>query len=80
MAEGQVAADQLRQFIERIERLEEERAGIANDIKDILAEAKSTGFEPKIIRQILKLRKMDAAERQEQEELLQVYLDALGEQ
>ncbi len=79
MAEGQVAADQLRQFIERIERLEEERAGIANDIKDILAEAKSTGFEPKIIRQILKLRKMDAAERQEQEELLQVYLDALGE-
>ncbi len=79
MAEGQVAADQLRQFIERIERLEEERAGIANDIKDILAEAKSTGFEPKIIRQILKLRKMDDAERQEQEELLQVYLDALGE-
>lgn len=79
MAEGQVAADHLRQFIERIERLEEERAGIANDIKDILAEAKSTGFEPKIIRQILKIRKMDAAERQEQEELLQVYLDALGE-
>jgi uncharacterized protein (UPF0335 family) len=79
MAEGQLAANQLRQFIERIERLEEERKGIANDIKDILSEAKSSGFEPKIIRQILKIRKMDDAERQEQEELLQVYLDALGE-
>lgn len=79
MAEGQLAANQLRQFIERIERLEEDRKGIANDIKDILSEAKSSGFEPKIIRQILKLRKMDDAERQEQEELLQVYLDALGE-
>ncbi len=79
MAEGQLAANHLRQFIERIERLEEDRKGIANDIKDILSEAKSSGFEPKIIRQILKLRKMDDAERQEQEELLQVYLDALGE-
>ena len=79
MVEGLVAADQLRQFIDRIERLEEERKALAGDIKDILSEAKATGFEPKILRQIIRLRKMDVAERQEQEALLQVYLDALGE-
>lgn len=79
MAEGLVAAEQLRQFIDRIERLEEERKGLAGDIKDILSEAKATGFEPKILRQIIRLRKMDVAERQEQEALLQVYMDALGE-
>lgn len=79
MAEGQIAADKLRQFIERIERLESERKGIAGDIKDILQESKSAGFEPKIIRQIIKIRAMNDADRQEQEELVQVYLDALGE-
>jgi uncharacterized protein (UPF0335 family) len=79
MAEGQLAADQLRQFIERIEHLESERKSLASDIKDILQESKSAGFEPKIIRQIIKLRTMNDADRQEQEALVQVYLDALGE-
>ena len=79
MPEGQIAADQLRQFIERIERLESERKSLAGDIKDILQESKSAGFEPKIIRQIIKLRTMNDADRQEQEALVQVYLDALGE-
>ena len=78
MPEGQIAADQLRQFIERIERLESERKSLAGDIKDILQESKSAGFEPKIIRQIIKLRTMNDADRQEQEALVQIYLDALG--
>ena len=74
---GGIAGDILRSFIERIERLEEEKKGIADDIKDVYAEAKSAGFEPKIMRQVVKVRKMDRAERQEQEALLDVYLHAL---
>lgn len=74
---GGIAGDILRSFIERIERLEEEKKGIADDIKDVYAEAKSAGFEPKIMRQVVKVRKMDRTERQEQEALLDVYLHAL---
>lgn len=74
---GGVAGAQLRQFIERIERLEEEKKGIADDIKDVYAEAKAVGFEPKVMRQVIKVRKMEKAERQEQEALLDLYLHAL---
>ncbi|MGF1607321.1 MAG: DUF2312 domain-containing protein [Rhodothalassiaceae bacterium] len=74
---GGVAGDQLRSFIERIERLEEEKKGIADDIKDVYAEAKAIGLDPKIMRQVIRLRKMDRSERQEQEALLDVYLHAL---
>jgi uncharacterized protein (UPF0335 family) len=75
---GGIAADRLRSFIERIERLEEEKKGIADDIKDIYAEAKGTGFDVKIIRQIIRLRKKAKEERQEEEELLELYKSALG--
>ncbi|MEM8812095.1 MAG: DUF2312 domain-containing protein [Pseudomonadota bacterium] len=79
MAEpGGVAADQLRSFVERIERLEEEKQSIADDIKDVYGEAKGTGFDTKVLRQIIRLRKQDAAERQEQEALLDLYMSALG--
>lgn len=73
-----VAADQLKSFIERIERLEEEKAGIAGDIKDIYAEAKGSGFDTKAMRKIISLRKKDHAERQEEEAVLELYLQALG--
>ena len=78
MAEGTVAADQLRLFIERIERLEEEKKGIADDIRDVFAEAKGQGFDTKVMRQVIRLRKKDAAERQEEEALLDLYMHALG--
>jgi uncharacterized protein (UPF0335 family) len=73
-----VAADQLKAFIERIERLEEEKAGIAGDIKDVYAEAKGNGFDTKIMRQVIKLRKMEPADRNEQDELLDLYRKALA--
>ena len=73
-----IAADQLRLFIERIERLEEEKKGIADDIKDVYAEAKSTGFDVKTMRSIVKLRKMEKHHRDEAEALLDVYKAALG--
>jgi uncharacterized protein (UPF0335 family) len=75
---GGIAGERLRQFIERIERLEEEKKGIQDDIKDIYAEAKGTGYDPKIIRRIVSLRKKDKEERQEEEELLELYKAALG--
>jgi uncharacterized protein (UPF0335 family) len=78
MSEGNVAADQLRLLIERIERLEEEKKGISEDIADIYLEAKATGYDAKIIRQIVRLRKMPAHDRQEMEAILQTYLSALG--
>lgn len=73
-----VAADQLKSFIERIERLEEEKAGIAGDIKEIYAEAKGNGFDTKVIRKIVAIRKRDYAERQEEEAILELYMQALG--
>lgn len=75
---GGIAADRLRSLIERIERLEEEKAGIANDIREVYAEAKGSGFDTKIMRQIVRLRKMDEHDRQEQETLLDLYKRALG--
>ena len=74
---GGVAADRLKSFIERIERLEEERTALGADIREIYAEAKGTGFDTKIMRQVIKLRKMDHADRQEQEHLLELYKRAL---
>jgi uncharacterized protein (UPF0335 family) len=73
-----VAKDQLRAFIERIERMEEEKAAIAADIKEIYAEAKGNGFETKILRRIVNIRKQDANERMEQEAILSLYMRALG--
>lgn len=73
-----VASGQLRSFIERIERLEEEKAALTADIREIYAEAKGQGFDAKIMRQVVRLRKMDRHERMEQETLLDLYLDALG--
>lgn len=70
-------AGQLKAFIERVERLEEEKRQIADDIKDVFAEAKATGFDVKVLRKIISLRKQDADERREQEELLDTYLRAL---
>ena len=78
MAEGNIAADQLRLFIERIERLEEEKKGIADDIRDVYSEAKSQGYDAKIMRQIVRLRKMTQDDRQEMEAILDVYKSALG--
>jgi uncharacterized protein (UPF0335 family) len=72
------AAARLKSFIERIERLEEEKKGIADDIKEVYAEAKGAGFEVKVMRQIIRLRKMEADARREQEELLDLYMRALG--
>lgn len=76
--EDSVAQDMLRSFIERIERQEEEKAAISEDIKEIYAEAKGNGFDTAILRQIIKIRKMDANERMEQEALLELYMSALG--
>lgn len=75
---GGIAADRLRSFIERIERLEEEKAAIAGDIREVYNEAKSTGFETKIMRQVIRLRKMEAHDREEQRQLLDLYARALG--
>lgn len=73
-----VAADRLKSLIERIERMEESKAEIATDIREIYVEAKSAGFECKILRMLIRLRKMDAQERNEQEQLLDVYKQAVG--
>ena len=78
MAEGAVAADPLRLFIERIERLEEEKKGIADDIQDVYAEAKSTGYDTKTMRAVVRLRKLEAHTRQEMDALLETYRSALG--
>jgi uncharacterized protein (UPF0335 family) len=75
---GGIAGDHLKSFIERIERLEEEKKALADDIRDVYSEAKGTGFDVKVIRQIIKIRKMDKDELDEQEALLDTYLLALG--
>lgn len=75
---GGVAAGQLRSFIERIERLEEEKKGLSDDIRDVFAEAKGSGFDTKIMRQVIRLRKKDTNERQEEEAILDLYMHALG--
>ncbi len=73
-----VARDQLRAFVERIERLEEEKKTIADDIKDVYAEAKGTGFDTKMLRKVISIRKQDAQQRMEEEAILDTYLAALG--
>ena len=75
---GGVAGERLKSFIERIEHLEEEKKALADDIRDVYAEAKATGFEVKVMRQIVKLRKMDRDDLDEQEALLDTYMHALG--
>jgi uncharacterized protein (UPF0335 family) len=77
-SEGKVAADQLRLFIERIERLEEEKKGIADDVKDVYAEAKANGYDTKTMRSIVRLRKMEKHARDEMDALLDTYRNALG--
>ncbi|HEX8579814.1 MAG TPA: DUF2312 domain-containing protein [Allosphingosinicella sp.] len=78
MSEGNVAADELRLLIERIERLEEEKKAIADDVKDVYLEAKSRGYDTKTMRTIIRLRKMEAHARQEADALLETYKAALG--
>ncbi|MBA5777315.1 DUF2312 domain-containing protein [Stappia sp. F7233] len=73
-----VAADQLRAFVERIERLEEEKKVISDDIKDVYAEAKGTGFDIKVLRKVISLRKKKPHEREEEEAVLDLYMHALG--
>ena len=73
-----IAVGQLRAFIERIERLAEEKSTIGDDIKEVYAELKGSGFDPKIVRIIIRLRKKEDHERQEEEAMLQLYMDALG--
>ena len=75
---GGVAAGQIKSIVERVERLEEEKAAIAGDIKEIFAEAKSNGYDTKILKMIVRMRKQDTADRQEQEAILDLYLHALG--
>ena len=77
-AGGAIARDQLRSVVERIERLEEEKQALADDIKEVYAEAKANGFDTKTLRAIIRLRKQDTNERQEQEALLDLYMQALG--
>ena len=75
---GAVARDQLRSFVERIERLEEEKKTIADDIKDVYGEAKARGFDAKVLRKVVAIRKQDENDRLEQEAILDTYLHALG--
>jgi len=78
VADSGVAAEELKQFIERIERLEEEKAAIAGDIKEVYAEAKGRGFDTKAIRRIISIRKKPPEERHEEEAILELYMQALG--
>lgn len=78
MADLGVARDQLRAFVERIERMEEERKAISDDIREIYAEAKGNGFDTKVLRQVVRIRKQDRSERLEQEAILDLYMHALG--
>jgi len=73
-----IAVDQLRSIIERVERLEDDKKAITDDIKDVYAEAKGNGYDVKALRTIVRLRKQDADERQEQEAILEAYMQALG--
>ncbi len=77
-ADSMVARDQLRSIVERIERLEEEKKNIADDIREVYAEAKGNGFDTKVLRQVVRLRKQDLSERQEQDAVRDLYLQALG--
>lgn len=78
MAKSGFAKDRLKSFIERVERLEEEKAALAADIREVYLEANGEGFDTKIMRQVVRLRKLDTAKRQEQDAILDLYLGALG--
>jgi len=78
IADTGVAAEELKQFVERVERLEEEKKAIADDIKEVYAEMKGRGYDTKVVRKVVAIRKQDHAERQEQEAILDLYLNALG--
>ena len=78
MSRPNFAKDQLKSFIERVERLDEEKAALNADISEVYKEAKGNGFDTKIMRQVVRLRKMDATERQEHDAILDLYLSALG--
>lgn len=78
MSEVAVSDDQLRLFLERVERLEEEKKGISDDIRDVYSEAKSQGYDAKIMRQVVRLRKMETNDRQEMETILELYKAAVG--
>jgi uncharacterized protein (UPF0335 family) len=78
VAKSNFAKDQLKSIVERVERLEEEKAALAADIKEVYAEAKGHGFDTKILRKVVRIRKMDAAERSTEEEMLDLYLSAVG--
>jgi uncharacterized protein (UPF0335 family) len=75
---GGVSGTRLKSFIERVERLEEEKAAIAEDVRDVYGEAKATGFDPKIMRKIVSLRKSNLEKRREEQELLELYMSAIG--
>jgi len=78
MAKANFAKDQLRSLVERVERLEEEKTALSGDIREVYAEAKGHGFDTKIMRKVVALRKMDSSEREEQDSLLDLYMSALG--
>jgi uncharacterized protein (UPF0335 family) len=78
MTKSNFAKDQLKSLVERVERLEEEKTALAGDIREVYAEAKGHGFDTKIVRQVVRIRKMDSAEREERDALLDLYLSALG--
>ncbi len=78
MAKSGFAKEQLRSFVERVERLEEERAALTADIREVYSEAKGQGFDSKIMRQVVRMRRLDKADFQEQEAMLDLYLSALG--
>jgi uncharacterized protein (UPF0335 family) len=78
VAETGVAAHELKQFVERVERLEEEKKAISDDIRDVFAEMKGRGFDTKVVRQIIRIRKQDHAERKEMEAILDLYMAALN--
>ena len=78
MNAGNQTPEMLRQFIERVERLEEEKSGILSDIRDVYSEAKGYGFDPKIMRQVVKMRAMDKQDLDEQDQLIETYRSALG--
>lgn len=78
MTENMIAKDILRSYVERIERLENDKLDIAQAIRDVYAEAKGNGFDVKTLREVIKLRKLDSADRSEQEQLLEIYMHALG--
>ena len=78
MAKNGFAAEQLRSLIERIERLEEEKKALSSDITEVYAEAKANGFDPKVMKEVVRLRRLDKADRQEGEAMLDLYLSALG--